>query len=582
MKRLDEITIADLMPDSISGDAQVSATARAIDPQLRLISEAVDRPLILASIDELSAGVLEHLAVQYDVTAWDSAWPTETKRAVLKTAIADKRKMGTRGAVQRAIEAVAPIATITEWWQDTSGDMPPHTFKIDLLQEESAVDAETQADAIAQVNEAKPVRSHYTFTAIQKAGSGFYFAGVLRAIAYARVRSAGITIERTSIQAGICAALRGMNIRRLLASSHMGEMPEPVVPDVPLFGGDFFGNRITMESVDGGGSLIDKYAHYKALFELRGWSPGGDFTEYQAIGGILTGTSDDAMFVQAGSMGGVIDEYIPPLPVQTTVELNLGLRWDVSGGTNTWLAKTFPANDWWWSGIISQEDVDTLDSVGGSICPTSSPSTAWPGLIGALKFEPYHFTYELLKMYSGLGVDEVSFDPSNFSLIGYEIPDNDSLAYRSCMLIRATNAFGTLTKSYRVRITNKYPNDRDSIFVMLGLKYDYSLLEWKSVTFSGSGSYWWAGILNSVDQAKLQALGLVSDTEYPFDEVLYSDAYEYECLGVYYNLWGNPIYSGENFHVEKAQDYQVITLVSNAAVGEYTKYWLCKITPKSV
>lgn len=235
MKRLDEITIADLMPDSISGDAQVSATARAIDPQLRLISEAVDRPLILAAIDDLSAGVLEHLAVQYDVTSWDSAWPIETKRAVLKTAIADKRKMGTRGAVQRAIEAVAPIATLTEWWQENPMGTP-HTFKIDLLQDGSAVDPETQADVIAQVNEAKPVRSHYAFTTIQKAGSGLYFAGVLRAIAYARVRSAGVTIEQTSIQAGIFAALRGMSIRRLVASSHMGEMPEPVASGVPICG----------------------------------------------------------------------------------------------------------------------------------------------------------------------------------------------------------------------------------------------------------------------------------------------------------------------------------------------------------
>jgi hypothetical protein len=42
MKKLDEITIADLMPDSISGDREVSATARAIDPQLKVISEGVD------------------------------------------------------------------------------------------------------------------------------------------------------------------------------------------------------------------------------------------------------------------------------------------------------------------------------------------------------------------------------------------------------------------------------------------------------------------------------------------------------------------------------------------------------------
>lgn len=231
MKRLDEITIADLMPDSISKDAEVSATSRAIDPQLKAISEAVDKPLILAAIDDLSEGVLEHLAVQYDVTAWNSAWPIETKQAVLKTAIADKRKMGTRGAVQRAIEAVAPIATITEWWQDTGGDMPPHTFEIDLLQEGSAVDAETQASVIAQVNEAKPVRSHFTFSVGQMLDGNVYFAGVLRSIAYARVRSAGISIEQMGIEAGILAAMRGMNIRRLLTSSHMGEMPEPTPPE---------------------------------------------------------------------------------------------------------------------------------------------------------------------------------------------------------------------------------------------------------------------------------------------------------------------------------------------------------------
>ena len=248
MKKLNEITIADLMPDSISKDAEVSATSRAIDPQLKAISEAVDKPLILASIDELSEGVLEHLAVQYDVTAWNSAWDIDTKRAVLKTAIADKRKMGTRGAVQRAIEAVAPIATITEWWQDTSGDMPAHTFKIDLLQEGSAVDAETQASVIAQVNEAKPVRSHYTFTTIQNAESGLYFAGVLRSIAYARVRSAGISTEQMGIEAGILAAMRGMNIRRLLASSHMGEMPEPTPVDFKEPYGVFayWGNQLSI------------------------------------------------------------------------------------------------------------------------------------------------------------------------------------------------------------------------------------------------------------------------------------------------------------------------------------------------
>lgn len=229
MKKLDEITIADLMPDSISSDREVSATARAIDPQLKVISEGVDLPLILASIDTLSEGVLEHLAAQYDLTAWDSAWPIDTKRAVLKTAIADKRKKGTRGAVQRAIEAVAPLATITEWWQKTPQGTP-HTFEIDVLQDGEAVDAETVADVIAQVNDSKPVRSHFTFSVGQKAEGNMYLSGVIRTIAYARVRSSGMTAVQTEIDAGVLAALRGMNIRRIMEFSHMGDMPEPTPP----------------------------------------------------------------------------------------------------------------------------------------------------------------------------------------------------------------------------------------------------------------------------------------------------------------------------------------------------------------
>ena len=273
MKKLDEITIADLMPDSISGDAEVSATARAIDPQLKIISEGVDLPLILAAIDTLGEGVLEHLAAQYDLTAWDSAWPIDTKRAVLKTAIADKRKKGTRGAVQRAIEAVAPIATITEWWQ-TQSEMAPHTFRIDVLQDGSAVDAETQADVIAQVNDAKPERSHFTFSVGQQAQGNLYLSGVIRAIAYARVRSSGMTAVQTEIDAGVLAALRGMNIRRIMEFSHMGDMPEPtpVVPSIPM-------------------------------------------------GGVLTATSDQVILVPVEQAGGVVEVYspTPALPTVTVI-----------------------------------------------------------------------------------------------------------------------------------------------------------------------------------------------------------------------------------------------------------------------
>ena len=112
-------------------------------------------------------------------------------------------------------------------------------------------------------------------------------------------------------------------------------------PNTLYFGGDFSGNNIRMESVDGGGGLIDKFASYKPLFELRGWEPGGLFIDkprMMGICGVLTETSDSVVLVEVpkqlsvgrieftGSLAeggipesGVVEEYVPPAPVLPTV-----------------------------------------------------------------------------------------------------------------------------------------------------------------------------------------------------------------------------------------------------------------------
>lgn len=226
MKTLDDISLSDILPDSISGDETVKAAAGAIDPQLLAVSAALDLPLIYFRIDELTADQLEHLAVQYDVNAWRGNWPIETKRAVLKTAIQDKRRRGTRGAVQRAIETIAPIASIVEWWQ-LNPQGTPHTFSIQVTQDGGAVDPQTMADVYSQVNSAKPIRSHFDFTVVQLAGAEMYFSGFARGLAYARVRSAGTTFEQTEANAGIAGTARGVSSRWIIGDGHLGDLPEP-------------------------------------------------------------------------------------------------------------------------------------------------------------------------------------------------------------------------------------------------------------------------------------------------------------------------------------------------------------------
>lgn len=57
---------------------------------------------------------------------------------------------------------------------------------------------------------------------------------------------------------------------------------EPVTPPVidGIFGGDFSGNDISLDSVDGGGSVIDRYNPGRALFPNTGWIDGTMITRY--------------------------------------------------------------------------------------------------------------------------------------------------------------------------------------------------------------------------------------------------------------------------------------------------------------
>lgn len=188
MKTINDVSLIDIMPDSISRDKNVAACATSIDKQLRELAGYVDMGALIANIDTLPGGVLDHMATQYDVTVWRDSWPVETKRSILKTAISDKRKKGTRGAVVAALASLGSSASIVEWWQETpKGD--PHTFKIyaTMPKTAGALDTETQEDLIKLIDDAKPLRSHYDFVLCQTVDGGIGAYGCVRALTVARI-----------------------------------------------------------------------------------------------------------------------------------------------------------------------------------------------------------------------------------------------------------------------------------------------------------------------------------------------------------------------------------------------------------
>lgn len=167
MKTIEDISLKDLLPQGIGADAAVQAAAQSIDPHLQAIGRTTDGAAVYANIGTLTHEMLDALAVQFDATNWKDSWTRDTKISVLKTIIANKRKVGTLKAVREAIESFGNKAQIVEWFNDTpQGE--PHTFKIYLLY--GGNDVDVSSDIISAVNLAKPARSHFAFV-IRESGT---------------------------------------------------------------------------------------------------------------------------------------------------------------------------------------------------------------------------------------------------------------------------------------------------------------------------------------------------------------------------------------------------------------------------
>ena len=216
-KGLAEVRLSDLLPDSIAQDDNVKHSATALDKQLLDMTAAVDLPSIYVSIDKLTSTQLDHVAYGWDASVWRDSWPVALKRSVLKNVVREKRKKGTLRAVKDAVSSIGSAATIKEWWQQEPKGAP-HTFEIQatLGNIDGTLDAEMQEDLFALVDDAKPVRSHYTFVLVRQLQGGMGVDGYLRPVADARIRSEEIVSKDIEASAGFFVGVRPIAMRFLV------------------------------------------------------------------------------------------------------------------------------------------------------------------------------------------------------------------------------------------------------------------------------------------------------------------------------------------------------------------------------
>ena len=104
MADLSNTKLVDLLPASISGDANVIAAASAIDGELQKVTALIPETVLIARIDVLPEKVLDLLAWQWHVDFYDPVgFSIEKKRAVIKNSSAWHRKKGTPWAVKHSL-----------------------------------------------------------------------------------------------------------------------------------------------------------------------------------------------------------------------------------------------------------------------------------------------------------------------------------------------------------------------------------------------------------------------------------------------------------------------------------------------
>ncbi|MGJ8526856.1 hypothetical protein LMG33818_002619 [Halomonadaceae bacterium LMG 33818] len=133
--------------------------------------------------------LLPWLAWALNLQTWDSTWPEALKRQQVASAVTIARQKGTAKSVRDVVSSFGSALALREWWETTpKGD--PYSFAIVLSVGPNVPQtAEFQQQIMQAVDDAKPVRAHYTLTAgINSMGSiGMLAAG--RPVIYRRIEA---------------------------------------------------------------------------------------------------------------------------------------------------------------------------------------------------------------------------------------------------------------------------------------------------------------------------------------------------------------------------------------------------------
>ncbi len=144
------------LPGVLQNDEKMRALAQVIADTLSARKEEIDKLRIYTQIDNLPEDLLDILAHDFKVDWYGYNYGIEAKRALIKDSFQVHRKLGTRGAVEKALSDIYPGSEVEEWF-DYGG--LPYFYRIilDVTHQRVAI---THDEIIRTVEMNKPIRAH--------------------------------------------------------------------------------------------------------------------------------------------------------------------------------------------------------------------------------------------------------------------------------------------------------------------------------------------------------------------------------------------------------------------------------------
>jgi len=144
------------LPSVLQNDENMRALAQVIADTLSQRKTEIDKLRIYTQIDNLPEPLLDILAYDFKVDWYGYNFSLAVKRAQIKDTFRVHRKLGTRGATEKALNDIYPGTEVEEWFE--YGDAP-YFFRVllDVTNQQVSI---THDEIIRTIDMFKPIRSH--------------------------------------------------------------------------------------------------------------------------------------------------------------------------------------------------------------------------------------------------------------------------------------------------------------------------------------------------------------------------------------------------------------------------------------